>query len=129
MANEFYQDAAARQGKQLQYRLRNAQAALLEAEQCLDVDTAGRAIQEIADIEAEGARLNALHRAYTAPPRGRSASSIMDSRRLPQNGDDALEIINYGKLPNDPTRLTAEEYNRQQSELHRLKATKGMYRD
>jgi hypothetical protein len=47
---------------------------------------------------------------------------------MPRDGNDALEIINYGKGPNDPTRLTPDEYNRQLAELQRLKAT-GMYKD
>jgi hypothetical protein len=120
--SDFYQDAASRQGKQLQIQRRNAESALIEAETNGDTDTAARAIQEIADIEAAGARLNALHRQYTTPPAQQERESIFASHREPKTGDDALEILNYGKRPGDATYVTPEEYNRGLAELHRRKA-------
>ena len=112
--SDFYQDAAQRRGKTLQYQLRNAEAALLEAESLGDTDAAANAIQEIADINAAGARLNDLHRQYTNPPLPpQQTPEQWKSKPIEQmNYNDALEVVNYGKAPNDPTRVTPEEYNR-----------------
>jgi hypothetical protein len=42
--------------------------------------------------------------------------------------DDGLKIVNYGKLPGDPTIVTPDEYNRQIAALRRHKAN-GKYVD
>jgi hypothetical protein len=125
---DFNDESAIRYGRQLIAARKQAEAKLAEAEADGNAIWGAEVIEEIADIDAKGESLNRLHRSYHQQPVHQERESVITARRAPSDGNDALEILNYGKLPNDPTRLSAEEYNRQLGELGRLKA-KGMYRD
>jgi hypothetical protein len=71
-------------------------------------------VERVAELESMAIRKRALqdrHAQYlrdSQPPQRQERESIITSHRTPQSGDDALEIVNYGKMPNDPTRLSVE---------------------
>jgi hypothetical protein len=124
--------AAQLRGKQLYASRKRAEADLAayvaEGDEAMIADTLG----DLASIDEQGAALNRLHdqhvqaNTYRAPPE--SANEWMAKSAEKMGGDDALKIVNYGKHPSDPTFLSAEDYNKQQRELLRLKAN-GMYKD
>ena len=120
-------------GKQLYASRKQAEAHLAqyvaEGDQGMIADTLG----DIAQFDREGESLNKLHQQYVAAntPQQREPEDGNEWLAKPSHkmgGDDALKIINYGKNPSEPTWLSAEDYNKQQRELIRLKA-QGMYKD
>jgi hypothetical protein len=130
---DFKTEAAVARGKALYADRKRVEAHLAAAENDGNLEFAAECIQEIADIDAQGERLNRLHQQHvqSQQPRYRAPESGMEFIGKPvekMGGDDALAIVNYGKTANDPTRLTADEYNKQYYELQRLKA-RGMYKD
>jgi hypothetical protein len=122
--NDFNTNAAMQRGKQLVAQRKQLEAHLARAEAENDTEYAGELIQEIANVDEQGAALNRLHSRYIAErnPVIEERESIFESKRHPQDGDDALALINYGKQPGHPTYLSPDEYNRQQRELFRRKA-------
>jgi hypothetical protein len=126
--DEFYAGAMRQRLNELDAERMRYQADLAVSLSDNDQRAASEEIEHIASIDARRNHLIALAQSEAArnQPRYQERESIHDSRRAPSTGDDALEIVNYGKMPNDPTRVTADEYNRQSARLTQEKA-KGNY--
>ena len=128
--DDFYDTAARKRYETLEAAKARCLADLAESKATGNEMAAEEELQMLATLNDQQASLSRLHQQYVAqknPPR-QERESVITARRAPADGNDALDILNYGKQPNDPTRLTADEYNRQLAELQRLKS-KGMYRD
>jgi hypothetical protein len=128
--DDFYANAAQKKFNELAHQRLRAQHDLAVSLSDGDEFAAANEIETIAEIDAKQANLIALAQREVArqnPPQ-QERESVITSRRAPADGNDALEIINYGKRPGDPTIVTPQEYNRQMSEFQRLKA-KGMYKE
>jgi multidrug resistance efflux pump len=133
MADDFKVEAAVLRAKQLYADRKRLEAHLAAAENDGSLEYAAECIQEIADLDAQGERVNRLYQQHvqSQQPRYRAPDTGMEFMGKPvekMGGDDALRIINAGKMPGDPTALSAEDYNRQYHELQRLKA-QGMHKD
>lgn len=124
MSDDFYEASARKRYQVLEAAKAQSMADLQRFQTDNDEDSAAAELQALAHLNDQQASLERLHRTYQQGknPVRQARESIITSRRDPANGDEALEIINYGKLPGDPTRLTPEEYNRQQSKFNQLRA-------
>jgi hypothetical protein len=123
--------AANLRGKQLYASRKQAEAYLARYVADGDQDMIADTLGDIAAIDAQGEALNRLHQQHTqrAPaPVPDDSNEFLAKPAHKMGGDDALRIINYGKREGDPTRLTADDYNRQLGALHQAKA-RGMYKD
>jgi hypothetical protein len=130
MADDFFIRNAQERYAELQADLAQVEAGLMRAKTEGNDYSARELISGRAGIQAEMRALNDsyqehIRQSQQVPER----ESIMDSKRLPSNGDDALEIVNYGKRPSDRTWISPEEYNAQLAKLQYLKTAKGMYKD
>jgi DNA gyrase/topoisomerase IV subunit A len=130
MSEDFKTESTRRRLLELDAMRQQQLANLATSEAEGDYEDAKQEIRSIANIDAERANIVALYNRHVSEqqPQYQERESIHDSRRTPRDGNDALEIVNYGKMPGDPTIVTADEYNRQQNRLYQLKA-KGMYKE
>jgi hypothetical protein len=122
--SDFYEDAARKRYQTLEAAKARVIANLEEYRANEDDAAAADELQALAILNDQQASLQRLHQQYHQqrnPPQ-EERESIFASNRLPKNGDDALEILNYNKKPGGATYVTPEEYNRQLAELQRLKS-------
>jgi hypothetical protein len=133
MSDDALISAAQLRGKQLLASRKQAEADLARHVANGDEAEAADTLGELAAIDGQGAALNHLYNQHVQAntlrqPEPDSGNEWLAKPSHKMGGDDALKIVNYGKHPSDPTWLSAEDYNKQQRELIRLKA-QGMYKD
>jgi hypothetical protein len=128
MSNDPITAGAYRRGQELLVAQKRTEAMLEEYRSDNNEEGISEAIGQLAQIRAEGNALNELHNDHLrrSAPQQREPESGGEWLHKPvskMGGDDALSIMNYGKAENDPTRLTAQEYNAQLAVLNRKKAS------
>jgi hypothetical protein len=93
------------------------------AEEIGTIAELNRQIMNISELaQQEHNRLNPP----APPPQSREQWRVKPAEQM--SGNDALEVINYGKKPGDPTYISPDEYNRGYAELQRLKSL-GHYKE
>jgi hypothetical protein len=129
MAEDYYMSIGDKRYQKLEAARLRTEANIAEHQANGYDEAAEEELGALARIVADQQALVSMaqRRIQQLNPQQEEKESIITAKRAPSNGDEALEIINYGKMPDDPTRLTANEYNKQMHELNRLKA-KGQYR-
>jgi hypothetical protein len=131
--NDVLIAAANLRGKQLYASRKELEAQLARNVADGDQDEIADTLGAIGVIDRQGEDLNRLYQSHvqSQQPQYRAPDTGEEFRAKPvekMDGNDALRIVNAGKMPGDPTILSAQEYNNQLAKLRHLKS-QGMYKD
>jgi hypothetical protein len=131
--DEFYVDAAQQRLRELRAMRMRVQANLQTSLSENDREAAAEEIEQIASIDSREAALIALaqREVNRTTPQYREPDTEAEFKAKAaekMDWNDGLKIVNYGKMPGDPTIVTADDYNRQIAVLRRHKAN-GKYVD
>ena len=99
MANDFYEQAAATRANMIEAELAAAKADLAAYRANNDVESAAQAVQQLANLEAERANLNALYQGYVANQTPRQPPQLTPEARQakPPERMDASDILELAR--------------------------------
>jgi aspartyl/asparaginyl-tRNA synthetase len=108
MSQDFYLNAAQQRAAELEMELSAAKTDLLTYRHNQDIQSAGEAVQRIANLTAEQSNLRGLVEGYVASQQPRQPEQLSDEERAAKpihrmNYDDVLEMARTSKYGKDLT--------------------------